>query len=131
MTTYDDDIRPLDLDKVHTYPLDSRPSIVSVEDFAQPVDESASAREFLGSLPAILAVKNLREIANQMRRARSLGKPIIWGLGGHVVKTGLAPVIIDLMKRGFVNAIATNGSVLVHDSEIAMAGSTSEDVDAA
>ena len=65
-----------------------------------------------------------------MRRARELGKPIIWGIGGHVIKTGLAPIIIDLMKRGFVTAIAANGSVLVHDSEIAMVGSTSEDVDA-
>lgn len=65
-----------------------------------------------------------------MRRARGLQKPIIWGIGGHVIKTGLAPVIIDLMNRGFVTAIAANGSVLVHDSEIAMVGSTSEDVDA-
>jgi hypothetical protein len=65
-----------------------------------------------------------------MRRARELKKPIIWGIGGHVIKTGLAPIIIDLMKRGFVTAIAGNGSVLVHDAEIAMVGSTSEDVDA-
>src|SRR6185295_7977273 len=61
---------------------------------------------------------------------RELRKPIIWGLGGHVVKTGMSPVIIDLMQRGFVSAIAVNGSVLVHDAEIAMVGSTSEDVDA-
>ena len=65
-----------------------------------------------------------------MRRARELQKPIIWGIGGHVIKTGLAPLIIDLMSRGFVTAIAANGSVLVHDAEIAMVGSTSEDVDA-
>src|SRR2546421_12950827 len=65
-----------------------------------------------------------------MRRAREASKPIIWGLGGHVIKTGLAPVILDLMRRGFVTAIAGNGSVLVHDAEIAIVGSTSEDVDA-
>jgi hypothetical protein len=65
-----------------------------------------------------------------MRRARELQKPIIWGIGGHVIKTGLAPVIIDLLNHGFVSAIAANGSVLVHDAEIAMIGSTSEDVDA-
>src|SRR5260370_33518979 len=65
-----------------------------------------------------------------MGRAHGASKPIIWGLGGHVVKTGLAPVILDLMSRGFVTAIAANGSVLVHDAEIAMVGSTSEDVDA-
>src|SRR5207249_11798080 len=73
---------------------------------------------------------SLREIASRMRRARDLGRPVIWGLGGHVIKTGLAPIIIDLMNRGFVNAVAGNGSVLVHDAEIAMVGSTSEDVDA-
>jgi hypothetical protein len=78
----------------------------------------------------VLAVQSIRQIAGRIRRAQQLNKPIIWGLGGHVIKTGLAPLLIDLMKRGFVTAIAANGSVLVHDSEIAMVGSTSEDVDA-
>ncbi|MGH9900621.1 MAG: hypothetical protein ACRD68_02155, partial [Pyrinomonadaceae bacterium] len=87
-------------------------------------------KDFLGTLPNILAVRSLRELAAQMRRARSLGRPIIWGVGGHVVKTGLAPLVIDLMRRGYVTALAANGSVLVHDAEIAMIGSTSEDVDA-
>ena len=92
--------------------------------------QDASLKDFLASLPNILAVQSLRELAARMRRARELQKPIIWGIGGHVIKTGLAPIIIDLMKRGFVTAIAANGSVLVHDAEIAMVGSTSEDVDA-
>ena len=127
---YDKDLKPLSLDKVSTYPLSSRPSKVSLDDFAKPVKEGASLKDYLSSLPNILAVQNLRELAEQIHRARQLQKPIIWGIGGHVVKTGLAPVIIDLMKRGFVTAIAGNGSVLVHDSEIAMVGSTSEDVDA-
>ncbi|MGH9820539.1 MAG: hypothetical protein ACRD43_10255, partial [Pyrinomonadaceae bacterium] len=78
----------------------------------------------------ILAVESLREVASRIRRAKKLGKPIVWGIGGHVIKTGLSPVIIDLMNRGFVSAIAGNGSVLVHDAEIALAGFTSEDVDA-
>jgi len=121
---------PIDLDSIHTYELASRPSKVSVKDFASPVDESDSLKEFLDKLPKILAVESLHEIARQIRRARDLGKPIIWGIGGHVVKTGLSPVIIDLMKRGFVSAIAGNGSVLVHDAEIALVGFTSEDVDA-
>ena len=86
--------------------------------------------DFLASLPNVLAVQSLRRIAERMQRAQELKKPIIWGLGGHVIKTGLAPLIIDLMKRGYVSAIAANGSVLVHDAEIAMIGSTSEDVDA-
>jgi hypothetical protein len=118
------------LDKVATYPLASRPSKVSLDDFASPVSEDSSLKDFLATLPNILAVQNLRELAARMRRARELQKPIIWGIGGHVVKTGLAPLIIDLMKRGLVTAIAGNGSVLVHDAEVAMVGSTSEDVDA-
>jgi hypothetical protein len=129
MSIYED-LDPINLDKVHTYPLASRPSKVTTADFARPITEESSLRDYLGSLPNILAVQNLREIAAQVRRARSLGKPIVWGIGGHVIKTGLTPIIIDLMKRGFVNAIAANGSVLIHDAEIAMVGSTSEDVDA-
>ncbi|HEV7474848.1 MAG TPA: hypothetical protein VGN90_12420, partial [Pyrinomonadaceae bacterium] len=130
MSIYDNELRPLSLLDVKTYPLASRPSKVSLDDFATPVQEDSSLKDFLGSLPNILAVQSLRELAVRMRRARELQKPIIWGIGGHVIKTGLAPLIIDLMKRGFVSGIAGNGSVLVHDSEIAMVGSTSEDVDA-
>jgi hypothetical protein len=121
---------PLSLTEVSTYPLASRPSKVSLDDFASPVAEDSSLKDFLQSLPNILAVQSLRDIAERMRRARELQKPIIWGIGGHVIKTGLAPLMIDLMTRGFVTAIAGNGSVLVHDAEIAMVGSTSEDVDA-
>ena len=129
-SNYDNDLKPLSLDKVSTYALTSRPSKVSLDDFARPVEEDASLKDYLASLPNILAVHNLRELAARIHRARQIEKPIIWGIGGHVIKTGLAPVIIDLMKRGFVTSIAGNGSVLVHDSEIAMVGTTSEDVDA-
>jgi hypothetical protein len=129
MSIYED-LNPISLDEVRTYPLSSRPSKVTVADFAKPIGESASLRDYLESLPNILAVQTLRELASQIRRARVLGKPVIWGIGGHVIKTGLAPVIIDLINRGYVSAIAANGSVLVHDAEIAMVGSTSEDVDA-
>jgi hypothetical protein len=129
MSIYDP-LRPLELTAVNTYPLASRSSKVSLDDFASPIRDDCSLKDFLRSLPNILAVHSLREIAARMRRARELQKPIIWGIGGHVIKTGLAPLIIDLMKRGFVSAIAANGSVLVHDAEIAMVGSTSEDVDA-
>ncbi len=123
-------MRPLDLEKVNTYSLASRPSKVTAADFAGVSTADASLREFLGTLPNILAVRSLRDVAAQVRRARELRKPIIWGIGGHVIKTGLAPVIIDLMKQGYVSAVAANGSVLVHDAEIALVGSTSEDVDA-
>ncbi|MDQ6653081.1 MAG: hypothetical protein M3Y84_10090 [Acidobacteriota bacterium] len=130
MSIYKDQLRPLELSAVKTYPLASRPSKVSLDEFARPIEENSTLQDFLTSLPNILAVQSLRELATRIRRARTLRKPIIWGIGGHVVKTGLAPVIIDLMKRGFVTAIAANGSVLVHDAEVAMVGSTSEDVDA-
>lgn len=124
------DIEPLDLAGVSTYPLASRPSKVTLADFAKPVSADATVGDLLDSLPNILAVQSLRELAAQIRRARELGKPIVWGIGGHVIKTGVAPVIIDLMRRGFLTAIAANGSVLVHDAEMALTGSTSEDVDA-
>lgn len=129
MSIYED-LKPISLDEVSTYPLASRQSKVTVEDFATPVTENSSLDHYLASLPNILAVQALRELATQIRRARNLHKPIIWGIGGHVIKTGLGPIIIDLMRRGFVTAIAANGSVLVHDAEIAIVGSTSEDVDA-
>ena len=124
------DLKPLELDGVKTYPLSSRNSKVNLSDFAKPLTGDSSLQDFLDNLPNVLAVQSLRQIAARIKRARELKKPIIWGIGGHVIKTGLAPVIVDLMKHGFVSAIAANGSVLVHDSEIAMVGSTSEDVDA-
>ena len=95
-----DKLEPLPLDKVSTYPLASRPSKVSLDDFAKPVPDDSSLKDFLATLPNILAVQSLREVAASIRRARELQKPIIWGIGGHVIKTGLAPLIIDLMGRG-------------------------------
>jgi len=124
------DLEPTNFDEIRTYELESRPSKVTVEDFAKPVLSSDSLRDFLERFPNILAVKSIRELAKRIRQARDKKRPIIWGIGGHVIKTGLSPILIDLMKRGFLSAIATNGSVLVHDTEIALAGFTSEDVDA-
>ena len=129
MSIYEN-LKPIKLDEIKTYELASRPSKVTVQDFAAPVDAEDSLKSFLEKFPDILAVKSLREIARRIRGAGELKKPIIWGIGGHVVKTGLAPIIIDLMDKGFVSAIASNGSVLVHDTEIALVGFTSEDVDA-
>src|SRR5436305_11985236 len=129
MSVYES-LEPIDLTNIRTYELAQRPSKVTVADFARPVAEGDTLAGFLDKLPNILAVHSMRELVERIRRARDLGKPIIWGIGGHVVKVGLAPVIIDLMDRGFVTAVAANGSVLVHDTEIATVGSTSEDVDA-
>lgn len=128
MSIYEN-FQPISLEKINTYELASRPSKVSVANFAKPVAGDDSLKKFLESLPDILAVRSLREIAKNIRRAKELGKPIVWGIGGHVIKTGLSPVLIDLMRRGYVSAIAGNGSVLVHDTEIALVGFTSEDVD--
>ena len=123
--------RPLPLDRVNTYPLSSRSSKVSVKDFARAVRSRASVKELIDSLPHILAGEDFRALAAALRRARQKRKPIIWGLGGHVIKCGLSPVLIDLMRRGFLTAAAMNGSAMIHDFEIAMVGSTSEDVPAA
>jgi len=122
MSIYEN-LKPIDLSEIRTYELSQRPSKVAVGDFARPVGESDSLKGFLDKLPNILAVQSMRELTARMRSAKQLGKPIIWGIGGHVVKTGLAPLIIDLMDRGFVTAVAVNGSVLVHDTEIALVGS--------
>ena len=122
--------QPLTLGAVHTYPLASRKSKVSVRDFAKPTGANASLTKFLDSLPDILAAEDLRNLLSAIYVARKQRKAILWGIGGHVIKVGLGPVLIDLMKRGFVTGIAMNGAALIHDFEIALAGNTSEDVEA-
>ena len=102
-------VQPIDLSKIATYPLASRPSKVTSGDFAQPVKASSSIKEFLRGLPNILAARDLHQLAELIREARRRGRAIIVGLGGHVIKTGLAPVLIDLMQNGFVAALAMNG----------------------
>lgn len=124
---------PIEFSRIATYSLFDRPSKVTVRDFASPLsDEQAQATAaLLDSLPNILAAESLRAIVSAIVEARAKGRAIIWGFGGHVIKTGLAPILIDLMQRGFVTALATNGSGVIHDFEIASAGWTSEDVDSA
>jgi hypothetical protein len=125
--------QPIDLSRVETYPLASRPSKVTTRDFAKPLtdDEARDASALLDSLPHILAADTLRSITGAIIEAKTKNRGIIWGVGGHVIKTGLTPILIDLARRGFVSAIAMNGSGVIHDFEIAVAGWTSEDVDAA
>ncbi|HUY14687.1 MAG TPA: hypothetical protein VMX16_13825 [Terriglobia bacterium] len=120
--------RPLKTGRVQTYPLGSRPSKVSVKDFAKPAGSKSSVRKWVDSLPQILAGQSFRSVLAALESARRKEKAIIWGLGGHVVKCGLAPVLIDLMKRGYATAFAMNGAALIHDFEVALAGATSEDV---
>ena len=122
--------RPLKLAGFRTYPLAARKSKVNVKDFAKLPASNSSLAKFLDSLPNILAAQDLRHLLAAIHRARKDDKPILWGIGGHVIKVGLGPVLIDLMRRGFVSAIAMNGAALIHDFEIALAGNTSEDVEA-
>ena len=124
-------IQPITLGGVHTYPLATRKGKVTVRDFAKPSGRASSLTKFLDSLPSILAAKDLRELAASIQKARKRKRAILWGIGGHVIKVGLAPVLIDLMRNGFVSGIAMNGAALIHDFEIALAGTTSEDVEAA
>jgi hypothetical protein len=115
---------------VRTYPLASRNSKVTRADFALPLPQGARVKDLLDALPRILGGQALRDLAADVLRARSLGKPILWGLGAHVLKVGLSPVLVDLMEKGFVTGLALNGAGVVHDFELAVAGQTSEDVSA-
>lgn len=122
--------QPLTLGDIETYPLASRNSKVSVHDFAKPLDRGASVSQLLEAMPNILAARELRDLLRAIQTAKKQGKAILWGIGGHVIKVGLGPLLIDLLRRGFVSGIAMNGAALIHDFEIALAGHTSEDVEA-
>jgi hypothetical protein len=123
-------VHPLKLDHVETYSLKSRSSKVTVADFAHMPRTGAPIRQWVKALPRILAGENFRAVVTALESARRKRKPIIWGLGGHVIKCGLSPVLIDLIKRGFLTAVAMNGAALIHDFEIGLEGATSEDVPA-
>jgi hypothetical protein len=123
------DYEEFDLSRVHTYPLASRVSKARVEDFGRPVTRNASFRAWFDSLPAILGARDIRRVAGAIVQAKRRNGGILWGLGAHVIKTGVSPVLIDLMERGYVSALALNGAGIIHDFEVALSGATSEDVD--
>ena len=123
-------IPPINLADLKTYPLKRRHSKVRLSDFASAWKRGGTFKQFLRSLPDILAVKTLREVVQAIVRARRHGKPVILGMGAHPVKVGLNPVIVDLMERGVISAVAMNGAVIIHDFELALMGHTSEEVDA-
>jgi len=118
-----------DLSGIQTYPIKSRRSKARVEDFARASAPHGSFAAFLDSLPRTLAARDFNAIVHALVDAKRAGAGAVWGLGAHVIKTGLGPVLIDLMERGFVSAIATNGASIIHDFEVAISGATSEDVD--
>jgi hypothetical protein len=120
-----------DLSGVRTYPLASRVSKANAADFAKPYAPGTGMRGWMASLPRILAGADFQAVTEAIVGAREGGHGVVWGLGAHVVKTGLGPVLIDLMERGFVSAIATNGAAVIHDFELALSGATSEEVEEA
>ncbi len=105
-----------------------RSSEISIEQLARPPEKGRSLRGFVDTLPDILAGRSFRQLAKAVAQARTKGKPVIAGMGAHVVKCGLSPVMIALMREGVITAVATNGAGAIHDSEIALFGHTSEDV---
>jgi hypothetical protein len=120
-----------DLSGVKTYPLSSRASKARAEDFARPIARGSSFKAWFDSLPAILGAADVRRVVDTIVAAQTRGAGIVWGIGAHVIKTGVSPVLIDLMERGYVSALAMNGAGIIHDFEIALSGATSEDVDEA
>ena len=116
--------------RLRRVPVASRPDKVNAEEFASPPRSGATFREFFDSLPRILQAESLRAVADAVANAAAAGRTCLWMLGGHVVKTGLNPVLIDLMERGAVNHVAVNGSTVIHDYEACRWGGTSEDVEA-
>src|SRR6266545_3184207 len=123
-------MRPFDLHGLRTYDLASRPSKVSVSDLGRPVDAAMPIGDWLDSLPKQLAANELRKLRDHFVRAHRDGRTVAAAIGGHVIKTGCAPYLIDLIERGVINSISMNGSAAIHDFELALAGKTSEDVGA-
>jgi len=123
-------MKPFDLDGLRTYELDSRPSKVFVEDLGTPVAADATVADWLDSLPRQLAARELRQVRDHLARAYADGRTVAVALGGHVVKTGCGPYLIDWVERGLVGGVAMNGAAAIHDLELALAGKTSEDVGA-
>ena len=122
--------KPLSFDGLKTVPIDARGGKVQVADFAKLYRKGEGMSGWMASLPRILAGDAFRGVVEALQRARRDQRAILWGMGGHVVKCGLGDVLLDLMRRGWVTAFVMNGAASIHDFEIAIAGQTSEDVEA-
>ena len=122
--------QPLDFANLKTVGLEERGGKVKVADFAAPYQPGSGVAGLLDSLPHVLAADSFRAVVDALALARRQKRAILWGMGGHVVKCGLAPVLLDLMGRGYATGFVLNGSAAIHDFEIALAGHTSEDVEA-
>ncbi|MGD9057313.1 MAG: hypothetical protein PVJ41_14480 [Desulfobacterales bacterium] len=124
-------IKPLDLGQVKTYSLTQRSSKVRTVDFAKTWQKGGAFKDFINGLPDILAAADLKTVVSALATAARTNKTVIWGMGAHVIKVGLNPVVIHLMERGIIDGVALNGAGIIHDLELAMVGHTSEDVAAA
>jgi hypothetical protein len=121
-------MKPFNLHGLKTYDLASRPSKVFVEDLGQPAEAATSVGDWIDGLPRQLAANDLRRVRDHVCRACRDGRTVVAALGGHVIKTGCAPYLIDWVRRGIVGAVVMNGAAAIHDFELALAGKTSEDV---
>ena len=117
-----------DLDLISTFPMAERANKVHLTDLAHPAPPDGGISGFLDSLGGQLAAPLLRDAVSAIRSARERGRAIVFATGAHTIKIGLAPILIDLMRRGFITAVATNGACVIHDLELARFGATSEDV---
>ncbi len=122
--------KPLTFEKLSTIPIDARGGKVQVQHFGKLYKKGDGVAKLLDSLPTILAADSLRGVIEAVKEARAKKKAILWGMGGHVIKCGLADVLLDLMHRGWITGFVMNGAATIHDFEIAIAGHTSEDVEA-
>lgn len=120
--------KPISLDKIKTYPLNSRHSKVKTSNFASPIPPSPRFKDFMDCLPDILAVQGFKTVVQAIAKARQASRPVIWAMGAHVIKCGLSPLLIQLMERKIISAIALNGAGIIHDFELAYFGQTSEEV---
>ncbi|MEJ2689749.1 MAG: hypothetical protein P8130_07325, partial [Deltaproteobacteria bacterium] len=121
---------PLSFAGLETYSLFDRPSKVGLEHNAAPWEVGSSFAAFLQTLPKQLAAHDFVEFVDRCAGVVSQNKSFLVGIGAHVIKVGLSPLLIDLMDRGIISGLAVNGACVVHDTEMALAGKTSEDVDA-
>src|SRR6185312_9011734 len=122
--------RPIDVTQLQTTSLEDRPSKVAQGDTARSTAAGVSFAQWFDALPNILAGTSMRELVERTAQAIRRGRPVLVGMGGHVIKVGLSPVLCDLIREGMVTAVLSNGSVTIHDVELALVGKTSEDVDA-
>jgi hypothetical protein len=122
-------ISPINVSDLKTYPLKKRHSKVRISDFAKSWRKGGSFSRFYRALPDILAVKTLRAVARAIAQAHRRGRPVIVGIGAHVIKVGLTPILVTWMEQGLITAVAMNGAGIIHDFELALMGHTSEEVD--